>query len=174
MTIEFGVAQAIDAQAFGEPGNRTFRLRVIGSSDQLACLWVEKQQLQALDLALMQVLAQLNYEGEPPGRGVDFPEESQHEFRVGRMAIGFDPADGTVILHTFELGDDDDEEPSLRVRLVKDQCAALDVRLKEIIAAGRPVCRLCGASIDPGGHACVRSNGHSRLPIPEEDAEEEP
>lgn len=173
MTIEFGVAQAIDAQAFGEPGHRTFRLRVVGANEQLACLWVEKQQLQAFDLALMQVLAQLGYEGEPPPRSSGFPEESQHEFRVGRMAIGFDPADGTVVLHTFELGEDDDEEPSLRVRLAGDQCAALDIQLKEIIAAGRPVCRLCGASIDPGGHACIRSNGHSRLPIPEEGAEDE-
>lgn len=172
MTIDFGVARGVMAEAFGEPGNRTFRLRIAGANEEIASLWVEKQQVQALDLALMQVLAQVDYEGPPQTMDFVFPEESQHEFRVGRMAIGYDPSDGMIVLHAFELGDDDDEEPSLRLRLEKDQCAALDGELKQIIAAGRPICRLCGASIDPGGHACVRSNGHSTLPIPEGDAEE--
>ena len=38
------------------------------------------------------------------------------------------------------------------------------------LAGGRPVCPLCGLAMDPAGHACVRSNGHSSLPIPEPDS----
>lgn len=173
MTIEFGTATAIDAQTFGQPGQRTFRLRIIGSTRRLAHLWVEKQHLQALDLALMQALAQLNYHDEPQEPPADFPDQAAHEFRVGRMAIGLDQSDGTVLLHAFQLGDEEEAEPTLQVRLRPNQCAALDLRLKEIIAAGRPICRLCGASIDPTGHACVRANGHSRQPIPEEGNEEQ-
>lgn len=174
MTIDFGTAVAIDAQAFGRPGQRTFRLRVMGSGDQTAYLWVEKQHLVALDLAFMQILSQLGYQGDVAPAAVEFPPYAGHEVHVGRMAIGLDQADGTVLLHAFELGEDEGEEPAISVRLRAPQCAALDVQLKEIIAAGRPVCRLCGASIDAGGHTCVRSNGHSRQPIPEEPPGEEP
>lgn len=170
MTIEFGIATGVDAQAFGEPGQRKFRLRLMGADDQSASLWVEKEQLQALDLALTQMLAQVGYQERASSAPIaEFPEEAEHDFRVGRMAIGFDPGDGTVVLHTFEIDDREDDRPALRVRLLKEQCAALDIQLKEIIAAGRPVCPLCGASVDKSGHVCVRANGHSKQPIPEKD-----
>lgn len=173
MTVDFGNALAIDAQAFGRPGQRTFRLRVIGAHEEMAYLWLEKQHLQALDLAIMQILAQLGYGGDVPAPPTEFPAYAGHEFRVGRMALGLDQAEGTVLLHAFELGEEEGDEPALTVRLRAPQCAALDIQLKEIIAAGRPVCRLCGASIDTTGHTCVRANGHSRQPIPEEPPEEQ-
>jgi hypothetical protein len=66
------------------------------------------------------------------------------------------------------MGVDDEASPTLSVRLTPEHCAALGEQLKEVIAGGRPICPLCGASIDAGGHACIRSNGHSRQPIPEE------
>jgi hypothetical protein len=53
--------------------------------------------------------------------------------------------------------------------MTPDQGASLTHRLDDIIAAGRPVCFLCGASIDPGGHVCVRANGHRRQEIPPPD-----
>ncbi len=173
MTVDFGNALAIDAQAFGRPGQRTFRLRVMGAHEEMAYLWLEKQHLQALDLAIMQILAQLDYGGDVPAPPTEFPPYAGHEFRVGRMAIGVDQADGTIVLHAFELGEEEDDQPALKVRLRAPQCAALDIQLKEIIAAGRPICRLCGASIDATGHTCVRANGHSRQPIPEEPPEEQ-
>jgi uncharacterized repeat protein (TIGR03847 family) len=166
---DFGEVRAVDAQAFGEPGQRTFRLRILGPDGRLAHLWMEKQQLQALDLALMQVLAQIEYEGGPAEPPEGFPEGAGDEFKVGRMAIGIDQGGGHVVLLAFEAGEEGDE-PTLRAHLSPARCLALDLQLKEIIAAGRPICRLCGASIDPGGHACVRANGHSRQPIPREDA----
>src|SRR5450756_1602585 len=53
MTIEFGVARGIDAQSFGQPGQRTFRLRILGASAESASLWLEKEQMQALSLCLL-------------------------------------------------------------------------------------------------------------------------
>ncbi|MCI0784949.1 MAG: DUF3090 family protein, partial [Chloroflexi bacterium] len=32
-----------------------------------------------------------------------------------------------------------------------------------ICSAGRPLCFLCGQPINPDGHACPRSNGHTVL-----------
>ena len=177
MTAEFGVARAIDAQAFGQPGQRTFRLRILGEHAESASLWMEKEQLQALSLALKQMLSQLEYEQEPPEATIgDFPVVADHDFRVGRLGMGFNAADRTVVLYTYELGaesDADDAEPSLRARLTQEQSAAMIAKLEDVVAGGRPVCPLCGLSMDPSGHACIRSNGHSKQPIPEQEADDE-
>ena len=42
-----------------------------------------------------------------------------------------------------------------------------------LLAGGRPVCPLCGLPMEAEGHACVRSNGHSKQPIPEEEQDED-
>lgn len=175
MTADFGVARSIDSQAFGQPGQRTFRIRVIGGDGQSASIWLEKEQMQALSLALKQMLSQLEYNAEPPPASVgEFPVVADNDFRVGRMGMGFNPSDRTVVIYAFEMGvDDDEEEPTLRVRLTQEQCASLGVQLDEIIAGGRPVCPLCGLPVEATGHACVRSNGHSKQPIPEEEQDED-
>jgi uncharacterized repeat protein (TIGR03847 family) len=91
------------------------------------------------------------------------------------MGMGFNAADRTVVLYAFELGvEEDEEDPTLRVRLTQEQCASLGVQLDDIIAGGRPVCPLCGLPMDRNGHACVRSNGPSKQPIPDEEQDEEP
>ena len=176
MTIEFGVARGVDAQAFGQPGQRTFRLRLIGAEGESASLWMEKEQMQALSLAIKQMLGQLEYNAEPPAADVsEFPTVAESDFRVGRMGMGFNPSDRTVVLYTYEVGVEDEDDPSLRVRLTQEQCASLGAQLDDIIVGGRPICPLCGLAMDPTGHACVRSNGHSVQPIPEQDSgEEEP
>jgi uncharacterized repeat protein (TIGR03847 family) len=177
MTVDFDVARGIDSQSFGQPGQRTFRLRISGASGQSASLWMEKEQMQALSLALKQMLSQLEYNTTPPPADVgDFPVVAEHDFRVGRMGMGFNAADRTVVVYAFELGasDEDDDDPTLRVRLTQEQCAALGVQLEDVISGGRPVCPLCGLPMDPGGHGCVRSNGHSTQAIPDEPSEDEP
>jgi uncharacterized repeat protein (TIGR03847 family) len=174
VTIDFGLARGIDAQSFGQPGQRTFRLRILGADGQSASLWVEKDHLQALSLALKQMLAQLEYDQQPPPADAgDFPMTAEHDFRVGRMGMGFNHADRTIVLFTYELGAEDEDEATLGVRLTQEQSASLGVQLDEIIAGGRPVCPLCGLAMEPGGHACIRANGHSKQPIPEQDSGEE-
>ncbi|HVP05258.1 MAG TPA: DUF3090 family protein [Dehalococcoidia bacterium] len=174
MRADFGTARAIDARAYGLPGQRTFQLQIVGASEESAALWLEKQQLQALSLALTQVLSQLGRaEGGAEEIGA-FPEAPEHDFRVGRMQIFFDSAEGSVVLQVFEITrEEEEEEPDIQVKLTEDACVSLNARLQEIIAAGRPQCHLCGQPIDPEGHACIRHNGHSKEPIPEERFDEE-
>ena len=175
MTADFGTATQIDARAHGEPGSRTFQVRVMGAKSESASLWMEKQQLQALSLALTQLLAQLDQPPQPATNVQGFPESPDHEFRVGRMSIGFDTATNTVVLHVFAEGrDEEEDDPDVLVRVAEGDCASLNANLQEIITSGRPTCPLCGAPMGKGGaHMCVRTNGHSQEPIPEDDGEEE-
>jgi uncharacterized repeat protein (TIGR03847 family) len=172
LTTDFGLARGIDAQSFGQPGQRTFRLRLVGAESETASLWLEKEQFQALSLALKQMLAQLEYDEEPPAADVGgFPASADHDFRVGRMGMGFNAADRTVVLYMYEVGVEDEEEPTLRARITQEHSASLGAQLDEIIAGGRPICPLCGLAIEASGHACVRSNGHSKQPIPDEETD---
>lgn len=174
MTIELGLARAIDVESFGQPGQRTFRLRILGAASQSASLWLEKEHLQALGLALAQMLSQVRHEQRPPVGGIDeFPAVAGHDFRVGRMAVAFDPSDRTIVLYSYDVSIEEAGEPTLRVRLTRDHCSSLREQLDRIIAGGRPICALCHLPMDASGHACIRSNGHSKQPIPEEDAGDE-
>jgi uncharacterized repeat protein (TIGR03847 family) len=177
MTSDLGTARAIDARSQGEPGRRTFHVRVLGSRAETALLWVEKQHIMAMAMAFSQLLAQLGHDQKSGTEIAEFPSDPDYQFRVGRMSIGYDPNDKAVVLHVFAEGrDDDDDEPDILVRISRDDCAALNATLEEIISTGRPLCPLCATPMDDNGHTCIRSNGHSMQPIPKdriEDAEDE-
>ena len=172
MTADFGLARGVDAQVFGQPGQRTFRLRIVGAASETASIWLEKEQMQALSLALKQMLSQLEYDQEPPPPDIaEFPVVADQDLRIGRMGMGFNAPDRTVILYLYEAGLEDDDDPTIRARFSQEQCAGLSQQLDDVVAGGRPICPLCGAPIDAGGHMCVRANGHSKQPIPDEDDE---
>ena len=177
MTSDLGTALSIDAQAQGEPGRRTFQVRVLGGNSETALLWLEKQHVMAMAMAFSQLLAQLGHDRRKATDIAEFPGEPDHQFRVGRMSIGYDPADSVIVLHAFAEGrDEDDDDPDLLVRISRDHCSSLNTRLEEIISSGRPLCPLCAAPMDDTGHTCIRTNGHSKQPIPPdriEDTEDE-
>src|SRR5439155_23259877 len=54
--IDFGLVDAVDAEAIGEPGHRTFRVRA-RAGNTFAALWIEKEQLAALGRGISQLLA---------------------------------------------------------------------------------------------------------------------
>jgi len=167
MTIDLGTARGVDAKSYGQPGQRTFQMRIVGAGQQTAALWLEKQQVQALSLALSQVLAQTGADEAPANDLKGFPEPPDAEIHVGRMAVGFDPGDRAVLIQAHDLTTDEDADPDLIVRITHTEVAQLNTRLKEIISGGRPQCPLCGVPMDSGGHMCIRTNGHSEQPIPE-------
>lgn len=174
MTTDFGLVRGIDTQSFGQPGQRTFRLRIVGSDGDTASVWLEKEQLQALSLALKQMMAQLEYDAEPPlADAGEFPTVASHDFRAGRMGMGFHSSDRTVILYLFEVTAEEEDDATLQARMTQEQAASLSRQLDEVIVGGRPICSLCGNPIDAEGHMCVRTNGHSKQPIPREEADED-
>lgn len=172
----FGPATRLQAQAIGEPGHRTFRLVVESDDGRAAALWVEKEQLQALGLAVEQLLAE--FQGKPTARPPrqppveTFPANPTLDLKVGRLALGQDESEletgprYVLLVYDLESSGAEEEEPSqpaaLAARATRDQLRALSRNISEVVAAGRPRCPLCGEPMESADkpHGCVRTNGH--------------
>jgi uncharacterized repeat protein (TIGR03847 family) len=175
--FDFGQAEEIEPEAIGEPGKRTFRVRVL-SRGEAASLWLEKEQLAALAMAIRRLLEQTGDSGtspdaEAPEQGGAFPEKPQVDFKIGKLGIGYDEARRIVIVFAYEIGsaedvgsaEDEEPQPTFSCRVTRSQCQSFADRAEEVISGGRPSCPLCSGPMEPSGHACVRSNGHTNNPI---------
>jgi uncharacterized repeat protein (TIGR03847 family) len=165
---EFGLATRLDADALGEPGKRTFRL-LVRSGSSSALIWIEKQELIALAVALEQVLEQVApeqvTEAEMAPRTTlvqDFPLNPTLEFRVGQLQLGHDGSN-----EQFQLMASDVEQleqgqstPTLSVRMHYAMASALCQQIAALASSGRPLCPLCGQPMGPEPHSCPLSNGH--------------
>ena len=172
----FGPATRLQAQAVGEPGHRTFRLLVESDDGRAAALWVEKEQLQALGLAVEQLLAE--FQGhlavrppqQPPVE--TFPPNPTVDLRVGRLALGQDESEletgprYVLLVYDIESSGAEEEDPTQRAtfasRATREQLRALSRNIAEVVSAGRPRCPLCGEPMESKDkpHGCVRANGH--------------
>ncbi|MGB6896505.1 MAG: DUF3090 family protein [Dehalococcoidia bacterium] len=166
---DFEKVETFEAEAIGQPGQRTFRLRIRNQTDA-ASIWLEKEQLAALSLAIRQILAQLSG-GEvteprpPPALSSDFPSQPSVDFKVGRLGLGYDDSEATLILFAYEMEEKEDSPPFFICRASQEQARAFSDMADAAVAAGRPICPLCDGSIDPEGHVCPRSNGHARWDV---------
>ena len=166
---QFGGVSYIGAEAIGEPGHRSFRL-VVKAGMASASLWLEKEQLSQLAVYIQEIIASVSEktrarEGQPPE-----PEWSgaaeEVEFKVGKLAIGHDASSTSFLFMAHDNEEDDEEEEpaaTLTFWVTLEQAREMAEEALKVCAAGRPVCPLCGESINPEGHVCPRSNGHLRL-----------
>ena len=155
-----GNASRVMVEAIGEPGSRRFRL-VATIQNETIVLWMEKQQLQALGIALGQVLETISEPDSPfdePDGLEPFDFETRRQFRVGRLELGFDEASDRVIMVAHDLEDPDGNQIACRIsrRQARDISADADM----IVSAGRPICPLCLEAMGPGPHVCPGMNGH--------------
>jgi uncharacterized repeat protein (TIGR03847 family) len=164
--------QRLRVEALGEPGQRRFRLMAV-INDETHIIWMEKQQLQALGMAIEQLLEQvpdIDVAFLEADTAPDFDQDTHHQFRVGRIELGYDVNANMVVISAFDLQQaDEDESAALVLRLNLRQSAELSTDAAVIVAAGRPLCPMCGQPIDPGGHVCPQQNGH--LPIALDDSD---
>jgi uncharacterized repeat protein (TIGR03847 family) len=165
---DFGQADVLEPEAIGEPGKRRFRLKVL-SGTEAASLWLEKEQLAALTLAIRQLLEQTDDAEQPdadPARaGGGFPDDPKVDLQIGRMGIGYDEQQHMVSIYAYKPEEPEDAPPTFSCHLSRNQCRAFADQAEEVITAGRPICPLCSGPIDPQGHVCPRGNGHSHQPI---------
>ena len=83
-------------------------------------------------------------------------------FRAGQVNLGYDEVSKMLVIVAYEYGDDEDEETQSVARfwVTPGRMRAFSIHAQEVVAAGRPICAMCGEPIDPEGHFCPRRNGH--------------
>ncbi len=153
----------------GEPGDRTFFLQA-RKGGALVSVGIEKTQVAALAARLEDLLDAVDAPATTDADEHPLDEPVVELFRVGAMALAWDPTTDAVVIEAqtptedgdyVELPDDAEEGPDLlRVRIAAPDARAFVRRAEALVAGGRPSCPFCGQPLDPGGHFCPRSNGH--------------
>lgn len=187
VVFEYDPPERFVAGTVGEPGQRTFFLQASGDG-RTTSVSLEKQQVLVLAERVEALLDEVvrRSAGEaavpavsPPAAEDNAPLESpvEEEFRVGTMALAWDPDDEVVVIEaqavTEDDGDDDGESPLideddengpplLRVRVSGTLARGFVVRAQAVVSAGRPPCPFCGGPLDAAGHVCPRANGYRR------------
>jgi uncharacterized repeat protein (TIGR03847 family) len=160
----FDEVRRLEADAVGEPGNRRFRL-LVEDGQRSACLWLEKEQLQALGQAIDQQFTPLSVlwqrdaaEHASPARPTGFPEHPAIEFQIGSLALASDEAASEFGLIVHDAEADQDGPATLVCRASRQQMRALSREIGLLVNAGRPRCPLCGQPIEGGRHPCPNAN----------------
>lgn len=145
------------AGTIGPPGQRVFYLQACDDGE-VRSVRLEKQQVIALAEYLAGMLHDLPAPSVVPP-AADLIEPVEAEWVVGNIGVAYDNELDRIVIVAEELVDDEsDEGDSLRVVVSRAQVRAFIERAGELMAGGRPPCRVCGAPMDPEGHACPRAN----------------
>ncbi len=193
MSRDFGIVEVLGAEAVGQPGQRRFRIFVQAEHNS-ALIWMEKEQLNSLSLALDRFLAQvtegqvLRTEAQSGSRPIaagmpsDFPTQPTYEFQVGQIKINYDERSTQFLLNAIPLQivmerDEPqvfmDEEQAISFLFTHRQAQHLSSTIAQVVTSGRPVCPLCRTPLDGGPHACIKQNGHREIVQIAEDDEDE-
>ncbi len=163
--LNFEELDSLIPAAVGEPGSRVFYMQA-RHGDRVVVLKLEKEQVGMLGGYLGSILGVI---GSPePDRDIaGLIEPVNPIWTVGSISVGIDESTGSVLVTAeefrpdvdddFVLGDDD-APASARFVIRGPQAAAFAEAAAELMSAGRPPCRLCGAPIDASGHNCPRWN----------------
>jgi uncharacterized repeat protein (TIGR03847 family) len=178
--ISYDMPDRFIAGAVGQPGDRAFYLQA-RDGRRVTSVSLEKFQVTLLAERLGELLDEVlrrtgGSGGVPAVAPTDLSDDEpldqpvEEEFRVGTMALAWDPEDERVVIEAQEATEDDDEDTEigadepliavLRVRITAGQARAFAERALKVVSAGRPPCPLCGLPLDAAGHICPRQNGH--------------
>ncbi len=162
---DFGEVSYVTAEAIGQPGQRRFRVRALNDNGESATLWLEKEQLNALGEAIDTALRSESYEYQRlplDDRAPDpvLPLDAAVEIQIMQMSMGINREAQHVVVIASDGDPDDDSTVTLTVAFDYRRAYELRRQITDTVAAGRPLCPLCSAPMDPAGHVCVRSNGH--------------
>ena len=162
---EFDEVTLLSALAMGVPGRRTFFL-IMGQKEKWVRVWLEKEQLETLSLAIDQFLLTLSQkhlissreaEGMPLSDDVPSGLPSA-ELEIDQITLGFNQERTTLNFLVHVLGPRKVDQAVLYCRATLAQLKKLGNQAKSICAAGRPRCVLCGRPIDSTGHICSMNN----------------
>lgn len=162
---EFNEPPLLSAIAMGMPGKRTFFL-VIGEEQDWVRVWLEKEHLEALGLAIEQFLTNL------PEENLNFQRNAQQttlpdtvssklpsaELEIEQITLGLDEDKAVISFIVHAVGPQKIDQAELECKVTLAQLEELGEKAGKICAAGRPRCKLCGRPIDPEGHICPKGN----------------
>ncbi len=162
---EFDEVNLLYTVAMGAPGKRTFFL-IMGQKEEWVRVWLEKEQLETLGLAIDQFIFSLSQEqrnllqkAEETSLSDDAPSGMPSaELEIDQITLGFDQEKATLDFLVHGLGPQKENQAELFCRATLEQLKKLGSQAKSICAAGRPLCVLCGRPMDPEGHICPKDN----------------
>ena len=162
-SFDFQDPDHFTAGTVGPLGQRVFYLQS-RQGGQLLTLKMEKEQVGALGDYLSTLLTKLAPVSEEMPGDVALIEPVDAAWDVASIAVGYDErVDRVLVVATERLEEESEAEAATaRFRVTRAQAAAFVQRARELIEAGRPLCKVCGRAMDPSGHICPRSNGHGR------------
>ncbi len=157
------------AGTVGDPGDRAFYLQA-RKGGALVSVGIEKIQVAALAARLEDLLDAVDAPAIDQAPDQHPLEEPVVElFRVGAMALAWDPDREAIVIEAqtptedgdyLDLPDEAEEGPDLlRVRIPPGEARGFVRRAEALVSAGRPACPFCGQPLDPTGHFCPRNNG---------------
>ncbi len=150
--------------AVGDPGSRIFYLQA-RSGSELFSLRCEKQQVGQLGRYLTQIAEALG--ASVPDRDVlGMIEPIEAEWVVGEISVAVHDDSKLIVVRAEQMPEFDEqdelvENQALEVAefvLTAGQALGFGEAAEALMAGGRPPCQLCGAPMDPNGHACPRWN----------------
>lgn len=162
--LNVGVVDELSAEAFGEPGKRTFRLRARTRSGEVG-LWLEKEQVVALGNAVQQILERVPQSQGVKPRPVKSSAQVSGEVaaRVGALSLAFDTTQNAFAIKVTDLWEATLDVQSMMLLATRSQLASLEEQVQEIVAGSRPRCPMCGSPLTQAAHFCPPSNGHAHI-----------
>ena len=153
------------AVAVGPPGKRTFFLS-LGHPGRWFRLWLEKEELQALAMAIRQFLfglsqTQAGLPGPPQVQALSSDAPSGlplAELEIEALTLGYEEGKAALDVIAHRSGPKNADKVNLRSVLTIDQLRDLGNQADRVCAAGRPRCPICGQPMDPFGHVCPGEN----------------
>jgi len=162
--FEFTQVTKFEPETFGEPGDRTFRINVDSASSS-AKIWLEKEQLAELCLAMVQMEKENQNRANSPNDnplGSEATGLTNLDFKANQLAFGHIPETNYFVVDAQDPDEDSQDNPTLRVWVTREMIQEFSGKGLEIVSAGRQICQLCNRPMNVEGHYCERMNGHSK------------
>jgi uncharacterized repeat protein (TIGR03847 family) len=172
---DFGKVSNVVADAIGKPGQRHFCLRVSVPDGRSATLWLEKEQLFELAIALTRLISDIEElqdsdqvsECETMSQTTPLGTKDLHlEFKAEDLSLSYRKELNLFALAVYVAeSSDEDDAPDLYLTAETSVMEAMADGALEVCAAGRPLCSLCNAPIGEESHICPKQNGYARFGI---------
>ncbi len=153
---DLGNCSLVEPEYVGSPGQRTFRLYADGENGS-ALLWLEKEELYELALAIKRMLRTSVRETGEPVAGASAAFKADFNCKVTALSLGHDRRSDRYMILAQVSEEEDDAIAMWADTEVMDWLAD---RAFEVHDAGRARCVLCGGPMQRDGkaHACPRAN----------------